>query len=150
MKKEELRERVEFFIHGKKIESATDIVSMSHPLYQKVYRQLFNNKKADITFDVMDVMLEKFPELSAEWLYRGEGLMERTKIVTPPTHRQDIHIAEGASAAISQTGSASIDNGEPIGSESFSALLNEKDEIIQKLQHNIDILKDAIRVLSEK
>lgn len=149
MKKKELRNRIEHILSEKKVNGATDIVPLGHPIYQKVYRQLFNNKDADITFDVLDAILEKFPELSSEYLVRGEGLIDRTKIVTPPQHRQDIHIAEGASAAISQYGPASIPD-EPIGQATFSALLEEKDNRIAELESDIKVLKDAIRVLSAK
>ena len=106
----------------------------------------------DVTVSVSTIqrVLEAFPETSALWLLTGEGLQERTRIVTPPQHIQDIHLDAGARAAISQSGSATIEPDEPIGQQSLMDLLDEKDARIAKLEKDLDILKDAIRVLSAK
>lgn len=114
----------------------------------KINRQI--NGNTTLTFDVVDLLLTKFPEVSAEWLTRGEGLQERTRIITQPTNRQEIHLADGARAAISQSGSANMEPDEPIGQESIASLLEEKDKLIASLQHDISILKDTIRILSAK
>lgn len=45
------------------------------PLQSKLARQI--NKEASVTADVLYLFLSKFPELSAEWLLRGEGEMFR-------------------------------------------------------------------------
>lgn len=113
-----------------------------------ITRQL--NGQVKVSMETVNRILECFPEISAEYIMRGEGTYERTKIVVPPQHRQDIHLAEGARAAISQSGTATIDADEPLGHESLSALLEEKDKIIAELQHDKEILKEAIRVLSAK
>lgn len=106
----------------------------------------------DVTVSVSTIqrVLEAFPETSALWLLTGEGLQERTRIVTPPQQRQDIHLATGARAAISQSGSARIEPDEPIGQESLTELLNEKDARITELERDIATLKDTIRILSAK
>ncbi len=113
-----------------------------------ITRQL--NGQVKVSMETVNRVLDFFPDVSAEYLMRGEGLQERTKIVTPPTQRQDIHISDGARAAISQSGSARIEPDEPIGQESLMDLLDEKDARIAKLEKDLDTLKDAIRVLSAK
>lgn len=148
MKKKQLRDRIEYLMKVKGISSVSDIVPLGDSLYQKVYRQLFNNKESDITYDVLLVVLEKYPDVSADWLIRGEGVWERTKIVTPPTHRQDIHI-EGGPAAISQSGEVRFDGDEESQQEAMSSIIEEKDKIIASLQHDIEVLKEAIRVLNK-
>lgn len=114
----------------------------------KMTRQI--NGQVKVSMETVNRILERFPDVSAEWLLRGEGLMDRTHIVMPQQHRQDIHIEGSARAAISQSGSATIEPDEPIGQESLIDLLNEKDARIAQLEKDLDTLKDAIRVLSAK
>lgn len=118
-------------------------------MYAKLYRQLFSQQDYGVTLEVVEYVLERYPNISAYYIISGEGPWERTKIVTPPTHRQDIHI-EGGTAAISQSGSATVEPDEPIGQESLTALIEEKDKIIASLQHDLAVLKEAIRVLASK
>lgn len=134
----------------KGVKSAKDLATTGTSLYMNIYKQLFSDIDRSVSADVIAHILEQFPDVSADYIMRGEGPLERTKIVTPPQHRQDIHIAGGAKAAISQTGTATIEQDEPIGQESLSSLLEEKDRIIAELQCDIAVLKDAIRVLSSK
>lgn len=159
MKKKQLRERIEYIMRIKKIESVSDIVPLGSPLYQKVYRQLFNNKDADITYDVLLSILEKYPDISSDYLIRGEGTWDRrTNIVT--THKQDIHV-DGGQAAISQSGSATIDapkeqqTSEPdiatmIRNNDLGGLvaiiMQQKDEIIRLKEQRIRDLEQSVRI----
>lgn len=147
---EELRRsRIETVLAKKGVKSAKDIAIAGSPIYMNIYKQLFSEGVKTLSTDVIAYILEKFPDISADYIMRGEGPWERTKIVTPPTHRQDIHI-EGGTAAISQSGSATVEPDEPIGHESLTDLIEEKDKIIASLQHDLAVLKEAIRVLASK
>lgn len=156
-----LRARVDKLLADKKVETVTDIVPYGDPLYQKVYRQLFNNKDSDITFDVLNAILVKFEDVSAEWLIRGEGLDTRAKVVIPPpAHHQEIHI-DGGQAAISQSGTATIDAPkEPTASEPDIAtminnndlgglvaiIMKQKDEILRLTNQRLEDLERYARI----
>lgn len=104
-----LRDRIELVKREYGLHTATDLVDThGTPIYQKVYRQLFSGQNCDITFDVLSVIMDKFDDLSSEWLVRGEGQMKRQ---TAPVivHRQDIH-SDGAPIAISQIGTAKVED----------------------------------------
>lgn len=145
---EELRRaRVLDVLKFKGVKSAKDLAVAGSSIYMNIYKQLFSDGVKTLSMDVVSYILEKFPDVSSDYIMRGEGTWDRTHIVTPATHRQDIHISDGARVAISQLGNSQYEE-EPIGHESLSSLLEEKDKEIAKLKADIATLKDAIRVLS--
>ena len=63
----------------------------------KMSRQI--NFDTMLTFDVIYHVLQTFPEVSAEWLIRGEGEMDKSNHFAP-----HVHIAGGGSAFINEHG----------------------------------------------
>lgn len=161
-KEEELRkERVINILNIKGIKSAKDIAVTGSAMYMNIYKQLFSNEGRAISLDVIAFLCDKFPDISADYLVRGEGTWERTKIVTPPQHRQDIHLAEGATAAISQSGTASVeaqkdttpkepDIAQIIRDNDLGGLvaiiMQQKDEIIRLKEQRIRDLETSVRI----
>lgn len=140
-------------------------------MYAKLYRQLFSQQDYGVTLEVVEYIIDRFPQISAYFIINGEGPWERTKIVTPPTHRQDIHIDSGATAAISQTGTASVDATDAptdkevapdkelfspadiakwVSEQNVGALvgviLSQKDEIIRLKEQRIADLEQSVRI----
>lgn len=114
-----------------------------------ITRQLNGHTK--VSLETVNRLLEHFPDISSEYIMRGKGEQERTRIINAPAQHQDIHVSEGGNASITQSGVAHlVVNDEPLGNESLAALLVEKDERIAELEKNISVLKETIRILSSK
>lgn len=72
---EELRQRMKDVIYHFHT-NASQISNKDINLQNKLSRQL--NKNSSITLEVIMLFLEYFPDLSAEWLLRGEGEMSKS------------------------------------------------------------------------
>lgn len=164
MKKEDeaRRERLLYVLKEKGVKSASDIVDTGHPEYFNIYKQLFSDGVKTLSLNVISTVLEKFPDVSSDYIMLGWGSWERkTHIVT--THKQDIHV-EGGQAAISQSGEAkieAIESGED-SKELFTnadiakwvsegnvgalvgVILNQKDEIIRLKEQRIRDLEHSV------
>lgn len=92
-------ERIKKIINDKKVTIKS--IARTDTERVNITRQL--NGQVKVSFETINRILEVFPDISAEWLLRGHGEMERTK-------QNDI----------------------------------------EELQNNIEILKETIRVLTAK
>lgn len=129
------------------------------PEYAMVYRQLFGGKSS-ITLELIAFITKLYPQISMEYMISGIGLWERNKIVTPPQHRQDIHLDAGATAAITQSGEARIEAPKEETKEPDIAtmirnndlgglvaiIMQQKDEIIRLKEQRIHDLETSVRI----
>lgn len=67
---EQVRERIAQAIASKKL-NPNSLAKGDVNLSRKIYKQLTEGKT--LTYSVIEVLLEKIPDLSAEWLFRGTG-----------------------------------------------------------------------------
>lgn len=159
-KEEELRkERVQFILAQKGVKTAKDVVSAGDPSYMNIYKQLFSNEARAVSSDVIAYLLEKYPDVSADYIMRGEGTWERkTHIVT--THKQDIHV-EGGQAAITQSGEAKVEAPKDTTPKEYdiatmirnndlgglvAIIMQQKDEIISLKEQRIADLEQSVRI----
>ena len=139
------------------------------PMQTKMSRQI--NYNTMLTFDVIFHVLQAFPEVSAEWLIRGEGQMDKSNHFAP-----HVHVVGGGSAFINEHGvnigtqkstpliipsKDELENlmRSPEGFFSIRTILDAKDDaiaqrdsIIQDLRAQIDQLirdKELLQVLLE-
>lgn len=100
------KDRILFVLKEKGIKSASEITDSTDKMYHNIYKQLFSDNVKNISSDMIAYILEKFPDISADYVIRGEGSWERkTHIVT--TTKQEIH-SDGAPIAITQAGDANV------------------------------------------
>lgn len=147
------------------------IYSLAKTANERTNMQRQINGDVTVSVQTLKRVVEAFPETSMHWLVTGEGSQERTKIVTPPQHRQDIHLAEGATAAISQNGEAKVEQPtpkeEPKSDELFtpsdlarmmreqdvaglvSIILQQKDEIIRIQREHITSMRAEMQFVDK-
>jgi transcriptional regulator with XRE-family HTH domain len=100
---------------------------------QTTLSEYLNNGKIP-SFKVVNGILEAYPDVSAEWLLRGEGAMYKTTELPPvdvSSEESIEHSAEIARLVREKNEMADI-------------IENQKEEII-RLQAQIEILKDVLR-----
>lgn len=100
--------------------------------YRKIQRQIREN--STISLDVIDAVLTAIPDLSAEWLLRGEGSMLRsasTSTTNNPTtiHRQSAHNLHNGTGDINDGVSSSDSDALKVAMEA----LKQNAELIQLL-----------------
>lgn len=95
-----------------------------------IEQTLFNNymigKREGMNFDIVDSILRTFPEVSAEWLLRGEGSMF-------------IEQASPASNVI-PAGMGGV----------YDTIIKERDELIEDLKAELNQMKGENRILREQ
>ena len=109
------RERIKFCIEnsGKSV----SMIAGGHgsPMQTKMSRQIYNDTM--LTFDVIFHVLQAFPEVSAEWLIRGEGQMDKSNHFAP-----HVHVVGGGSAFINEHSVIGTQKSDPI-------IIPSKDEL---------------------
>ncbi len=77
---EDIRKRIKMVFDESKTKYSTETVSGSK-LQAKFSRQI-NGVSKRVSYDVIKFVLDRFPEISAEWLVRGEGdMLKPTRVV---------------------------------------------------------------------
>ena len=125
----------------------------------KMSRQI--NFDTMLTFDVIYHVLQTFPEISAEWLIRGEGEMDKSNHFAP-----HVHVAGGGSAFINEHGvNIGTQKSDPIiipsqyelekllrspeGFFSIRTIFDAKDDAIAQRDAIIHTLRDQIAGLTK-
>lgn len=158
------RERVKFCIeHSGR--SVSDIAGgHGSSMQTKMSRQI--NSNTMLTFDVLYHVLASFPEVSAEWLMRGEGQMDKSEHFAPR-----VHVTGGGSAFINEHGThVGVQKSEPIvipakddleklmrSPEGFFSIrtifdakddaIAQRDELIKNLQNQVAALQHDKEIL---
>lgn len=153
------RERIKFCIanSGKSV----SMLAGGHgsPMQTKMSRQI--NFNTMLTFDVIYHVLQLFPEVSAEWLIRGEGQMDKSNHFAP-----HVHVAGGGSAFINEHGvNIGTQKSDPIiipsqyelekllrsqeGFFSIRTIFDAKDDAIAQRDSIIHTLRDQIAQLTK-
>ena len=125
----------------------------------KMSRQI--NFDTMLTFDVIYHILQTFPNVSAEWLIRGEGEMDKSNHFAP-----HVHVAGGGSAFINEHGvNIGTQKSDPIiipsqyelekllrspeGFFSIRTIFDAKDDAIAQRDSIIHTLRDQITQLTK-
>ena len=125
----------------------------------KFSRQL--NGHNGLTLPVVVKVLDRFPDVSAEWLIRGEGQMDKSNHFAP-----HVHVAGGGSAFINEHGvNIGTQKSDPIiipsqyelekllrspeGFFSIRTILDAKDDAIAQRDAIIQTLRDQIEQLTK-
>ena len=125
----------------------------------KMSRQI--NFDTMLTFDVIYHILQTFPDVSAEWLIRGEGEMDKSNHFAP-----HVHVAGGGSAFINEHGvNIGTQKSDPIiipsqyelekllrspeGFFSIRTIFDAKDDAIAQRDAIIHTLRDQIAQLTK-
>ena len=125
----------------------------------KMSRQI--NFDTMLTFDVIYHILQTFPDVSAEWLIRGEGQMDKSNHFAP-----HVHVAGGGSAFINEHGvNIGTQKSDPIiipsqyelekllrspeGFFSIRTIFDAKDDAIAQRDAIIHTLRDQIAQLTK-
>lgn len=112
---------------GIKAKSKRDFASMIG-----VEQTLFNNymigKRSGMNFDIVDSILRTFPEISAEWLLRGNGEM----IISDASSMKDIEPTYSQTSAM------------------YESLLKDRDEQIEELKAEKNQLIGENNILREQ
>ena len=153
------RERIKFCIanSGKSV----SMLAGGHgsPMQTKMSRQI--NFNTMLTFDVIYHVLQLFPEVSAEWLIRGEGQMDKSNHFAP-----HVHVAGGGSAFINEHGvNIGTQKSDPLiipskdelenlmrspeGFFSIRTIFDAKDDAIAQRDAIIQTLRDQIAQLTK-
>ena len=153
------RERIKFCIanSGKSV----SMLAGGHgsPMQTKMSRQI--NFNTMLTFDVIYHVLQLFPDVSAEWLIRGEGQMDKSNHFAP-----HVHVVGGGSAFINEHGvNIGTQKSDPIiipskdelenlmrspeGFFSIRTIFDAKDDAIAQRDAIIHTLRDQIAQLTK-
>ena len=153
------RERIKFCIanSGKSV----SMLAGGHgsPMQTKMSRQI--NFNTMLTFDVIYHVLQLFPDVSAEWLIRGEGQMDKSNHFAP-----HVHVAGGGSAFINEHGvNIGTQKSDPLiipskdelenlmrspeGFFSIRTIFDAKDDAIAQRDAIIHTLRDQIAQLTK-
>ena len=161
-----ISERIKYVLSEKQMSVAELAGSETQRI--KFSRQL--NGHNGLTLPVVVKVLDRFPEVSAEWLIRGEGQMDKSNHFAP-----HVHVVGGGSAFINEHSVIGTQKSEPLvipskdelenlmrspeGFFSIRTILDAKDDaiaqrdaIIQDLRAQIDQLirdKELLHVLLE-
>ena len=103
-----VKERILFALKSLGVEKAADFAEYGTNIYASLYKQLFSNYSKGVSTEVLSYVLEKFPEISADYIIRGEGTWKRSDNSSQTNH-QEIH-SDGAPIAVSQNGPAVVED----------------------------------------
>ena len=153
------RERIKFCIanSGKSVSMLAG--GYGSPMQTKMSRQI--NFNTMLTFDVIYHVLQLFPDVSAEWLIRGEGQMDKSNHFAP-----HVHVVGGGSAFINEHGvNIGTQKSDPIiiptkdeleklmrspeGFFSIRTIFDAKDDAIAQRDAIIHTLRDQIAQLTK-
>ena len=152
------RERIKFCIEnsGKSV----SMIAGGHgsPMQTKMSRQIYNDTM--LTFDVIFHVLQTFPDVSAEWLIRGEGEMDKSNHFS-----HHVHVEGGGSAFINEHSVIGTQKSEPIiipskyeleklmrspgGLFSIRAIFDANDDAIAQRDSLINTLRAQIEQLTK-
>ena len=133
----EVRERIQFVLTTRSV-NAHSLGAGDYNLWKKIYNQ-FNRGKT-ITMSSIEALLNAVPDLSAEWLFRGEGepFLSHSDNTTLNTSSPTFHIDGDNSIAIN--GNVSIQ-------QQVIELLIQKDAVIAEKDTRISELTDKLLTL---
>lgn len=152
-----ISDRIKYVLSEKQISVAE--IAGSETQRIKFSRQL--NGHNGLTLPVVVKVLDRFPEVSAEWLIRGEGQMDKSNHFAP-----HVHVAGGGSAFINEHGvNIGTQKSDPIiiptkdelenlmrspeGFFSIRTIFDAKDDAIAQRDSIIHTLRDQIVQLTK-
>ena len=152
-----ISDRIKYVLSEKQISVAE--IAGSETQRIKFSRQL--NGHNGLTLPVVVKVLDRFPEVSAEWLIRGEGQMDKSNHFAP-----HVHVAGGGSAFINEHGvNIGTQKSDPIiiptkdelenlmrspeGFFSIRTIFDAKDDAIAQRDSIIHTLRDQIAQLTK-
>ena len=152
-----ISDRIKYVLSEKQISVAE--IAGSETQRIKFSRQL--NGHNGLTLPVVVKVLDRFPEVSAEWLIRGEGEMDKSNHFAP-----HVHVAGGGSAFINEHGvNIGTQKSDPIiiptkdelenlmrspeGFFSIRTIFDAKDDAIAQRDAIIHTLRDQIAQLTK-
>lgn len=152
-----ISDRIKYVLSEKQISVAELAGSETQRI--KFSRQL--NGHNGLTLPVVVKVLDRFPEVSAEWLIRGEGQMDKSNHFAP-----HVHVAGGGSAFINEHGvNIGTQKSDPIiiptkdelenlmrspeGFFSIRTIFDAKDDAIAQRDAIIHTLRDQIAQLTK-
>lgn len=152
-----ISDRIKYVLSEKQISVAELAGSETQRI--KFSRQL--NGHNGLTLPVVVKVLDKFPDVSAEWLIRGEGQMDKSNHFAP-----HVHVAGGGSAFINEHGvNIGTQKSDPIiiptkdelenlmrspeGFFSIRTIFDAKDDAIAQRDAIIHTLRDQIAQLTK-
>ena len=152
-----ISDRIKYVLSEKQISVAELAGSETQRI--KFSRQL--NGHNGLTLPVVVKVLDRFPDISAEWLIRGEGQMDKSKHFAP-----HVHVAGGGSAFINEHGvNIGTQKSDPIiipskdelenlmrspeGFFSIRTIFDAKDDAIAQRDAIIHTLRDQIAGLTK-
>ena len=109
---------------------------------QKTLNSTFN-RGGDVKFSTLYQILSTFPDVSAEWLMRGDGSMNRQKNDEKTISITNVHRSTTGNIDSSVGKTTNVD-------EALNSLLKEKDKIIAQKDARITELTDTIIKLATK
>lgn len=138
-----VRDRIRFLLNQKKVE--VHQIAEDNKSRVRMNRQI--NENTELSCKTIETILAKFPDISAEWLLRGESSMLRSDNMAPRIYNSAIGTIQGANR-----GSQSI-NPDPslqTSVEYMQKIVDMKDAEIQYLNKQIQELKDEKRELNKQ
>jgi hypothetical protein len=130
---ERTKERVRMLLKEKGL--SFNAISETSAIQAQFSRAFGKGKSGRLSYDLIEIVLRKFPEVSADWLLMGEGDMYKKTTELPPV---DVSSEESIEH------SAEIARLVREKNEMADIIENQKEEII-RLQAQIEILKDVVR-----
>ena len=130
---ERTKERVRMLLKEKGL--SFNAISETSAIQAQFSRAFGKGKSGRLSYDLIEIVLRKFPDVSADWLLMGEGDMYKKTTELPPV---DVSSEESIEH------SAEIARLVREKNEMADIIENQKEEII-RLQAQIEILKDVVR-----
>ena len=127
----------------KELEISVNELANFRQLTRSTINDQFNGN-SKIGAAALEALLAYRPDLSAEWLLRGEGEMLISSVVPtegqPREHRENTDQIVDANKKILEQ----IQELAAAQKEAYAAAINEKDDKIQELKYYVDLQKDYI------
>jgi hypothetical protein len=130
---ERTKERVRMLLKEKGL--SFNAISETSAIQAQFSRAFGKGKSGRLSYDLIEIVLRKFPEVSADWLLMGEGDMYKKTTELPPV---DVSSEESINHSVEIARLVREKN------EMADIIENQKEEII-RLQAQIEILKDVLR-----
>jgi hypothetical protein len=133
-----LKERIKHLLVYKKmtISNLTD----DEVLYKRLRRQI--NDEALVPFSTIHMLLYMFPDISADWLVMGEGLMRKAEHTAPRIYNTKNEVNNSTAGGSINVGTTTI----PV---SVQALLDEKDRRIKELEQDKQLLQGLLSAFTK-
>lgn len=145
-----IRDRIKFVLSQKNL-SIAEFAGGNDTLRIKITRQL--NGTSDVGLNVVELFIRRFPDVSAEWLLRGEGTIDKSGHFAPHIHAGSGSIVQGghnSGDAMISTPSQFELYGKDVVISSKDAEISILNQMVTELKRDKDYLQGLLQAITRR